>query len=71
MRQYLNYLRQEIRDLPDDVIDLFNDGLVTLVPRNRQMILEYSGLGDSDVARYCFRAYLNSRYFYFMLGLDL
>lgn len=68
MRSYVNYVQNEIKNLPSDVVDLFVDGLTTLLPRNRAMILEYSCMGDSDVARYCFKAHLFSRYIYFMLG---
>ena len=61
-------MKDEVKDLPPNVVDLFVDGITTLLPRNRQMILQYDCLGDSDVSRFCFKAHLFSRYIYFMLG---
>ena len=64
----MDYVRNELKELPSNAVDLFVEGLTTLLPRNRAMILEYSCLGDSDVARFCFKSHMFSRYIYFMLG---
>ena len=71
MRKYHQYLQREFRDLPGDVVDSFFEGLSTIIPRNRSMILEFNGLGDSEIAQFVFKSHLNSRYFYFMLGMGL
>ena len=41
-------------------ITTFVDGLTAICPRNRNLIVMYSGDGSSDVAKFAFRSALNS-----------
>ena len=61
-------MQREVRDLPGDIVDGFFEGISTIIPRNRAMILEYNGMGDSEVSQFVFKSHLNSRFIFFMLG---
>ena len=60
MRQYRTYIRDEVTRLDEAKITSFIDGLCAICPRNRNLIIVYTGDGSSDIAKYAFRSPLNT-----------
>lgn len=49
-----------MRRLDEKNITSFVDGLTSITPRNRNLIVIYVGHGTSEIAKFCFKSDLNS-----------